>query len=98
MYRDKETGEEYISNWVTECPTTAKQAIDQFVAQGYKLSSMQGHFISAILENDLDNAVAHADLEHITKLAEIVHYCWHVGALPLRHQEQNRRMGVRSAG
>ncbi len=49
-----------------------KQTIDYYVQYGYK----PGHFITAVLENDLVGAFGRADCEAMNNLKHIIAYCY----------------------
>lgn len=53
-------------------PERIEKAILNHVFHG----AMCGHFVTAVLENDLKEAVGMADSECITKLRDIVGFCY----------------------
>ena len=48
-----------------------KEALEDYVETG----ELHGHFLTAVLENDLREAVSRADLNNRRNLTEIVMYC-----------------------
>jgi hypothetical protein len=53
-------------------PEHTKQSIDDYVERGYR----PGGFLTAVLCNDLNDAVAKADEENARELASIVRYVY----------------------
>ena len=61
-------------------PERVKRAIDLHAREGRPC----GHFVTAVLENNLRNAIGHADPDSLAALSEIVQYahfeipgnCW----------------------
>ena len=49
-----------------------KLAIDRYVEYHIPV----GHFLTAVLENDLASAIFRADEENLIALRDIVRYCW----------------------
>lgn len=53
-------------------PLAVKEALDRYVAD----HSGAGHFVMAVLRNDLTDAVCRADSESLRGLRDIVHYVY----------------------
>jgi hypothetical protein len=53
-------------------PKFTKDAIDRYVATGRG----GGHFLAAVLENNLKNAFYHADANNIAHMQDIIYYCY----------------------
>lgn len=53
-------------------PAAIKKAIDLHASEGRPC----GHFVTAVLENNLREAVNRADDESLANLVEIVQYCY----------------------
>ena len=53
-------------------PSAIKKAIDLHAQEGRPC----GHFVTAVLENNLRKAIRHADDDSLAALVEIVQYCY----------------------
>jgi hypothetical protein len=53
-------------------PPLIKEAIDKHVREGKPC----GHFVTAVLENNLVEAIVHADETNLDNIYDIVRYCY----------------------
>lgn len=64
--------EERLAATVARMPFRTKETIDNYVTKRWK----PGHFVGAVLANDLKGAVAAADRDNQAALIEIVRYVY----------------------